>query len=119
MKQITNSKRYDLEERTFEFARDVNQYVKNLPKNIPNFETGKQLVRAGGSIGANCREANEALGKKDFLMRIKICKKESKETLYWLRLSEPAKDWIEEKERLMQEANELMKIFGSILEKSK
>lgn len=80
---------------------------------------GKQLARAGGSVGANYIEANECLGKKDFRMRIKISKKESKEARYWLRLSNPLDEETDEKEDLIQESTELMKIFGSILEKSK
>ncbi|MDZ4224434.1 MAG: four helix bundle protein, partial [bacterium] len=69
------------------------------------------------SVGANYIEANESLGKKDFMMRIKICKKESKESRYWLCLSETFQ--INKKEMLIQETNELMKIFGAILEKCK
>ena len=65
-----NSKRYDLEDRTLKYAKRINQYVKMLPKTIPNIENAKQLVRAAGSIGANYIEANEALSKKDFAMRI-------------------------------------------------
>ena len=69
---------YDLEERTFEFARRVRQFVKKLPRTICNIEDAKQLVRSSGSVGANYIEANEALGKKDFIMRAKISRKESK-----------------------------------------
>ena len=69
-------------------------------------------------MGANYIEANEALSKKDFTMRIKICRKESKESRYWLRLTEPLKDEQKEKDSLIQEATELMKIFGSILQKT-
>lgn len=75
-----------MEKRTFEYAKRVRAFVKRLPKNIPNIEDIKQLVRASGSVGANYIEANEALSKKDFLMRIKICRKEAKESKYWLRL---------------------------------
>jgi len=74
-------------------------------------------MRASGSVGANYIEANESLSKKDFLMRIKICKKEVKESRYWLLLSES--DNIKKREYLIGEATELMKIFGSILEKSR
>lgn len=86
MTQIQNSKQYDLEERTFQFAKNIAFYVKELPKNMSNLEYGKQIVKASGSIGANYIEANESLSKKDFLMRIKICRKEAKESAYWLRL---------------------------------
>jgi four helix bundle protein len=82
MTKIQNPKRYDLEDRTFQFARNVALYVRQLPRNIPNLEYGKQVVDASGSVGANYIEANEALGKKDFLMRIKICRKEVKESAY-------------------------------------
>ncbi len=71
---------YDLEERTFEFAKSVRLFVKNLPRTISTIEDGKQLIKSSGSVGANYLEANEALSKKDFLMRIKISRKEAKET---------------------------------------
>ena len=122
MSQTTNSKQkphYDLEERTFLFAKRVNKYVNKLPKTISNIENGKQLVKAAGSVGANYIEANESLSKKDFRMRIKISKKEDKESRYWLRLTEPLREEVKEKEELIIESTELMKIFGSILEKAK
>lgn len=121
MKENTNTtvKRYDLEERTFNFAKKVNEYVNKLPKTIPNLENGKQLVRSGGSVGANYIEANNALGKKDFMMRIRISKKEAKESYFWIRLTEPETSQLREKEALLNESMELVKIFGSILEKSR
>jgi len=119
MSQIINNKIYDLEERTFKFAQDVIRYVRTLPKTVSNIEIGKQLIRSGCSVGANYIEANESLGKKDFFMRIRICKKEAKESRYWLRLSEPSENQLKEKGRLIQETNELMKIYGSIAEKAK
>ncbi|MDP3764717.1 MAG: four helix bundle protein [bacterium] len=119
MNQITNKNNYDLEERTLKFAQRVNEYVRKLSRTITNIENGKQLVRSGGSVGANYIEANESLGRKDFMMRIKISKKETKESRYWLILTEPNKDNLLEKESLIKESTELMKIFGSILEKSK
>ncbi len=67
---------YDLEERTFQFAKAVRLFVKTLPKTIANIEDGKQVVKASGSVGANYREGNESLNKKDFLMRIKISRLE-------------------------------------------
>jgi len=77
---------YDLEERTFQFAKDVRLFLKKLPSTLNNLEDGKQLIRSSGSIGANYIEANEYLSKKDFLMRLKISRKEAKESIYWLRL---------------------------------
>jgi four helix bundle protein len=116
-----NSKPYDLEERTLEFAKRVRKFVKQLPKSIANQEDGRQLIKASGSVGANYIEANESLGKKDFRMRIKISRKEAKESRYWLRLVDTYDDKELEIERgyLIQESTELMNIFGSILQKSK
>lgn len=119
MIQNPNHKHYDLEERCLQFAKRVNEYVRKLPKDIPNVENGRQLVRSAGSVGANYIEANEAMSKKDFLMRVKISKKESKESRFWIFLTEPQKEQIKEKDELIQEITELMKIFGSIVEKSK
>jgi len=120
MTEIQNSKHgYDLEERTFVFAKRCRDYVKKLPRAITNIEYGKQLSRSSGSTAANYIEANESLSKKDFLMRVKICRKEVKESRLWLKLSEPLKEQEQEQNGLVIEATELMKIFGSILENSK
>lgn len=115
-----NSKQYDLEERTFLYAKRVRDYVKKLPKTLAIIEDIKQLVRASGSVGANYIEANESLSKKDFVYRIKVCRKEAKESLYFLRLVDTNNNSNFENEAttLMQEATELMKIFGSIITKS-
>ena len=115
-----NSKQYDLEDRTLKFAKNVRSFVKRMPKTIGNIEDGKQLVKASGSVGANYIEANESLSKKDFIMRIKICRKESKESRYWLRLVDIDDNQQMDNERnsLVKEATELMNIFGSILQKS-
>jgi four helix bundle protein len=75
-----NSKHYDLEERTFAFAQDVRTFIEQLKRTICNIEDGRQLVKASGSVGANYIEANEALSKKDFRMRIRISRKESKDS---------------------------------------
>jgi four helix bundle protein len=120
MTEDENLKRYDLEDRTLVFAKKVRGFVKKLPKITANTEDGKQLIRASGSIGSNYIEANESLGKKDFLMRIKICRKEAKESRYWLKLvdTESKVDLEKERKELEKEATELMNIFGSILRKS-
>lgn len=117
--EIPTPKRYDLEERTLLVAKRVNEYVNKLPRTISNIENGKQLVKSSGSVGANYIEVNESLSRKDFGMRIKISKKEAKESRYWLRLTEPLDEAKVEKEALVNEATELMKIFDSILAKSK
>jgi four helix bundle protein len=119
MIKMINSKQYDLEDRTYKFAKRVIEYVNKLHKTVASIETGKQLVRSAGSVGANYIEANEALSRKDFLMRIKISRKEAKESRYWLRLTEAREDNAGEKDSLVQEATELTKIFGAIVEKSK
>jgi four helix bundle protein len=79
-------KPYDLEERTAVFAEQSRAFVRRLPRTIANVEDARQLIRASGSIDANYIEANEAIGKKDFMMKIKIYRREAKESCYWLRL---------------------------------
>ncbi len=118
---IRTEKKFDLEERTFNFAKKIRSFLKKLNKTIINIEDIKQLLRSLGSVGANYIEANEALSKKDFKLRIKICKKEAKEIKYWLELLdiEENKELKKEQEELVKEANELMSIFGSILTKIK
>ena len=119
MSKIQNSKPYDLGDRTLKFAKKVRTYVKNLSKTLSNMEDARQLIKASGSVGANYIEAEEALSRKDFVMRIKISRKEAEESGYWLQLTEPTEEQIIEKQNLIQEATELTKIFGSIVEKSK
>jgi four helix bundle protein len=120
MNKIQNSKQYDLEDRTLEFAKQVRDFARKVQKDIGNFDDLKQLIRSSGSVGANYIEANEALSKKDFVYRIKICRKESKESKYWLRLvdtnGEPSLE--QEQKELIQEATELVKISGSIVTKN-
>ena len=120
MTEAKNSKHYDLEERTLAFAKEVIGFVNALPKTVANVELMKQLVRSSGSVGANYIEANEALSRKDFGLRVKICRKEAKESRYWLRLVEArSEDAEKRRQSLTDEATELMKIFGSIVEKLK
>jgi four helix bundle protein len=121
MTKNRNSKPYNLEDRTLAFAKSVRAFIKKLPKSIANAEDGKQLIRASGSVGANYIEANEPLSKKDFRMRIKICRKEAKESRYWLRLLDTYDQPEQEKDRkdLEEETSELMNSFGAILQKTK
>ncbi|KKU28150.1 MAG: hypothetical protein UX80_C0035G0003 [Candidatus Amesbacteria bacterium GW2011_GWA2_47_11b] len=120
MIQDQNSKKYDLEERTFSFAKKVREFVKKIPRSETNRVYVDQLIRSSSSIGANYIEANESMSKKDFAMRVKICRKEAKETRYWLNLIEVSGGELEnEKLALAREVEELMKIFGSIVEKVK
>lgn len=115
------NRHYDLEERTFLFAKNARNFTRKLPKTIANIEDGKQLINASGSVGANYIEANESFSKKDFIFRIKICRKEAKESRYWLRLVffDNNDELEREREQLVREATELMNIFGAIIQKSK
>lgn len=122
MNENSNSPIYDLEERTFQFAKNIRIWIKSLPKTIANIEDIKQLIRASGSVGANYIEANESLSKKDFVFRIKICKKEAKESGFWLRLILETNENLPEEKMgrfSLQESLELKKIFSSIEGKSK
>lgn len=112
-------KPFDLEERTYLFAKNCRIYVRKLPKTISNLEDGKQLVRSSGSVGANYIEANEKLGDKDFLFKIKTSRKEAKESKYWIRLlQELNPDYRENSISLFEEADVLRKIFSAIISKS-
>lgn len=113
------NKVYDLEERTALFAERVRDFCLQLPKNAANNEYVSQLIRSGSSPGANYIEANESLGDKDFKMKIRTCRRESKESAYWLRLlitngSEKSEAG---RKALRQEAKELILIFTAILKK--
>jgi len=118
---MNKNSKYDLEERTFQFAKEVRLFIKGLEKSIANFEDAKQVVRSSGSIGANYIEANESLSKKDFVYRVKISRKEAKESIYWLRLINKTNKFQNNNkvEKLIQEATELKKILSAIIEKSK
>ena len=96
-------------------------FVKKLPRTLANIEDSRQLVNSYGSVGANYIEGNEAFSKKDFMMRIKICRKEAKESRYWLRLIDTGvkSELEQERKELEDEASELTHIFGSIATKSK
>lgn len=110
---------FDLEERTSAFVKKMIRLCKQLPYNIINKELLAQLVRASGSVGENYREANDSLSKKDFSHRIKITRREAKETQYWLELlMEANPEFKDEISPLSAEAIELKKIFSSIAEKS-
>ena len=110
-------KTYNLEDRTFEFARDCRVLISKLPKTVSNIEDGKQLVRSSGSVGANYIEANENLGDKGFKFRMRIARKEAKESLYWLNLLKSLNPNSITIDPLIQEANELRKILSTILNK--
>ncbi len=111
-------KKFDLEDRTLEFAKRIVRMCKELPMNTVNDKLIDQVIRSAGSVGANYREANDALGTKDFLMRLKISRKEAKETHFWLELIIEANPALKKRiEDLFQESLELKKILSVIIAK--
>ena len=116
MSDRENSKLYDLEDRTALFAKQSRALVKKLQRTIGNIEDAKQFIRSSGSVGANYIEANDSIGKKDFVMKVKICRREAKESGYWLGLLDVDSNLEPERQRLVAEAKELMKIFGASFE---
>ena len=111
---------YDLEKRTTEFGRAAVALCRSLPRDPINDRLIGQLVGSAGSIGANYREANDALGKKDFVQRLKIARREAKECQHWLELlleANPSRSG--EFEQLERETEELKNILSAIIAKSK
>lgn len=116
---MANKKIYDLEKRSYLFAKNCRLAIQLLPKTLSNIEDGKQLIRSSGSIAANYIEANEKLGEKDFKFQLKIARKEAKETVLWLKLLKDLNDsFNNELEALLNEAEELRKILSAIINKS-
>ena len=115
-------KTYDLEERTFKFAKATLAFLKCIDKSMANQEFARQLIRSSSSVGANYLEANNFLGKKDFTHKIGICRKEAKESNYWFKLIEIDEDnpsIVEKRDNLAREAIELMLIFSAIFRKNR
>jgi len=110
------NKRYDLEDRTLIFSKNIIKLVNKLSRNVVNLNISSQIVRSGTSVGANYREANASLGDKDFVMKAKICKKEAMETLYWLKLlRENNQNFVWEIDSLIDECDQLVRIFSAII----
>jgi four helix bundle protein len=111
---------FDLLERTRNFALEVRSFVKLLPNTLFTKNDIIQVIRSSGSVGANYIEANQSLSKKDFIMRIKICRKEVKESRFWPSLFDTAsvENLNKIRLKLMNESTELESIFGAILQKS-
>lgn len=119
MIETQNPKRYDLEDRTLKYAKNVIDLTNNIPHTLANIEIIRQIIRSSSSVGANYIEANGALGKKDFTMRIRICRKEAKESKYWLNLITTNREELENKRlSLIRESEELLRIFNAILGKA-
>ena len=119
MTKTPNRHSFDLEERTTEFAKRVIRLCKALPKDPINNRLIGQVVGSAGSIGANYREANDALGKKDFVHRLRIARNETKEVLHWLELIEEANPEFKSRmQEFKKEAIEIRNILSSIIQKS-
>lgn len=111
--------KYDLEERTSSFSLRLLSLLRKFNETSLNRNIISQLLRSGTSIGANYSEANDSSTKKDFLHKISICRKEAKETKYWLKLLKSEAEYIEEIDELLKEAQELNLIFAAIVIRSK
>ena len=113
------AKEFNLEKRTTEFAKSVIRVCKQIPINSVNDRLVGQVVGSSGSIGANYREANDALGKKDFIQRLKISRREAKECIHWLELiTEANTEKKAEIQLLLRECEELKNILSTIIIKS-
>jgi len=109
-------RRFDLEERTARFGEAILQFARSLPESTTTRPIISQLVRAGTSVGANYCEADEAESRKDFRHKVAVCKKEARETRYWLRmLASAIPERKDEARALWQEAKELTLIFAAIV----
>ena len=120
MTQISNNKNYNLIERTEKFSQNIVKFCLKIPKNIITIPIIEQLLRAGTSVGANYSEADDAESKRDFKHKIGVCKKESREAKYWLKIIKTAyPDCNQDAQILWQEAKELNLIFNAINNKLK
>jgi len=115
----TTTAKYGLDKRTFDFAEKTRAFIHSLVSKAIYAEDKKQLIRSSGSVGANFIEAKESISRKDFILRIKICKKEALETEFWLKLMKRGLDDQNHQEidELISESNQLGRIFGSIIKK--
>ncbi|MBI2588162.1 four helix bundle protein [Candidatus Berkelbacteria bacterium] len=119
MSKIEESK-YNLEERTAKLGESVIEFCNNIPRDSITNPLVNQLVRAGTSVGANYCEANNAQSKKEFIHKIGICKKEARETQYWIRMIVRVVSKLREKALVLwKEAQELVLIFASIISSSR
>jgi four helix bundle protein len=109
----------ELSERTYWFARDVRKAVNQLSRSLSITEDSKQVIRSSGSVAVNYLEAQEGMSRKDFFYRLKVCRKEARESQLWLELLTEDVDasLAEEMDRLIDEANQLTRIFSSIVKK--
>jgi len=111
----------DIRERAFSFAVEIVSLCQRLERDSGVWRVlGKQLLRSGTSIGANVEEAQAGQSRADFISKYAISLKEARETIYWLRLiQETVSTNKVEIDRLIQEAEEISKIIGSIIVNTK
>ena len=111
----------ELEDRFYEFARRTRDFCKSLKWDLVNTEYRRQLIKASGSVAANYVEASDDLGKADEKMKIKLARREAKESKGWLRLVFTYDDQKLEEERifLLDEAEQIKKILSTIINKLK
>ena len=116
VKRKAGEKTFDIKERTFEFGVRVVKLVGTLPRTVAGIEVGRQLVRAGTSVGSNTEEADGAVSRKDFVNHIRIARKEARESRYWLRMIAAAGLLADpEIDALVAEAGELVRILSGIV----
>jgi len=118
------NRNHDIYDRLLKFGISIVKFCKLLSKNFDNRTIANQLIRSGTSVGANMQEADSAASKKDFINKVTIAKKEIQETNYWLKIIKGADLINNEKNKgeldfLLRESEELIKIIGSILSKTK
>lgn len=120
---MSNDKKFDIYERSSEFAARVAILINKLPRSLASIEYGKQVIRSSGSIGANMEEADGAVSKKDFVNKVGIARKESRESRHWLALIKRVKLVVDneaqkELDFLINEAREIVLILSSIINKT-
>jgi len=117
---VPEERKFDLDERTFQFALAVRKLIGAHRWSLEQLSDVKQVLRSSGSVAANYAEANNPISSGDFIHRLKICRKESSESRIWMRLLEETSDG-QRKDTLRdlwKEADELTRIFKSILRKN-
>ena len=118
---MTNEEAYDIYDRAFDFAVKSDKLLDKLHKSMAIMEYSKQLIKASGSIGANIEEADGVLTRRDFINKMGIARRESRESRHWLRLIEATASFKEQVEKeelkwLIKESTEIMLILNSIIE---
>lgn len=110
----------DILERSVQYSLKIVKFYRQLEKNSVGRILGKQLLRSGTSIGANIHEAQGGQSKADFIAKMSIAYKESRESAYWLRImKESEMKYSKEMDDLKDETEQLIKILSSILLSSK